>query len=207
MIRLPLSRASPLVYRNLRMRIWGGGSDPTPLLRNLWLYGNCVLSSHRKQRSDPCAALPMPLGYPGGSVRQTSAALGAAAGQHLAAVLGGHTLAEAVLLGTLALLGLIGTKHGGHLLIQFQAGLPGPTTALVQAVVCILLPVLFSERFWKNAHKNTLFKKALSIIDDSLWVCQPYFLILSPAFFPFFPQSQHLVVHFSFAYQLCYTFK
>ena len=49
-------------------------------------------------------------------VSQTDAALGAAAGKHLAAVAGGHTLAEAVLLGTLALLGLIGTKHGGHLL-------------------------------------------------------------------------------------------
>ena len=48
---------------------------------------------------------------------QADAALGAAAGQHLAAIAGGHTLAEAVLLGTLALLGLIGTKHGGHLLI------------------------------------------------------------------------------------------
>ena len=61
--------------------------------------------------------------------RKLGLTLGAAAGQHLAAVLGGHTLAEAVLLGTLALLGLIGTKHGGHLLIRFQAGSPGPTTA------------------------------------------------------------------------------
>ena len=42
---------------------------------------------------------------------QTGAALRAAAGQNLAAVAGGHSLAEAVLLGTLALLGLIGTEH------------------------------------------------------------------------------------------------
>ena len=42
---------------------------------------------------------------------QASAALSAAAGQHLTAVSGGHSLAEAVLLGTLALLGLIGTEH------------------------------------------------------------------------------------------------
>ena len=48
---------------------------------------------------------------------QTGAASGAAASQHLAAITSGHTLTEAVLLGTLALLGLIGTKHGGHLLI------------------------------------------------------------------------------------------
>ena len=47
-----------------------------------------------------------------GSVGQTSAALGTAAGQHLAAIAGGHTLAETVFLGTLALLGLIGTKLG-----------------------------------------------------------------------------------------------
>ena len=49
-------------------------------------------------------------------VGQAGAALGAAAGQNLAAVAGGHTLAEAVLLGALTLFGLIGTKHGGHLL-------------------------------------------------------------------------------------------
>jgi hypothetical protein len=42
---------------------------------------------------------------------QAGAALRAAAGQNLAAIAGGHTLAEAVLLGALALLGLIGTNH------------------------------------------------------------------------------------------------
>ena len=42
---------------------------------------------------------------------QASAALGAAASQHLTAVSGGHSLAEAVLLGALTLLGLIGTEH------------------------------------------------------------------------------------------------
>ena len=51
------------------------------------------------------------------SVGQADAALGAAAGQNLAAISGSHALAEAMLLGTLALLGLIGTKHRGHLLI------------------------------------------------------------------------------------------
>ena len=48
---------------------------------------------------------------------QASAALGPAAGEHLLAVGSPHSLAEAMLLGALALLGLIGTKHGGHLLI------------------------------------------------------------------------------------------
>jgi hypothetical protein len=45
------------------------------------------------------------------SMGQASAALSATAGQHLTAVLGGHSLAEAVLLGALTLLGLIGTEH------------------------------------------------------------------------------------------------
>ena len=54
------------------------------------------------------------------SVGQTSTAPGTAAGQDLAAIRGGHTLAEAVLLRALALLRLIGTKHGGHLLVQVQ---------------------------------------------------------------------------------------
>ena len=42
---------------------------------------------------------------------QASATLSAATSQHLTAVLGGHSLAEAVLLGALTLLGLIGTEH------------------------------------------------------------------------------------------------
>ena len=45
------------------------------------------------------------------SMGQASTALGTAASQHLTAVAGGHSLAEAVLLGALALLGLIGTEH------------------------------------------------------------------------------------------------
>ena len=50
------------------------------------------------------------------SVSQARAALGAAAGQNLAAIASGHALAEAVLLGALTLFGLIGTNHAGHLL-------------------------------------------------------------------------------------------
>ena len=42
---------------------------------------------------------------------QTGTTLGTTTGQNLAAVAGGHSLAEAVLLGALALLGLIGTEH------------------------------------------------------------------------------------------------
>ena len=42
---------------------------------------------------------------------QAVAALGAAAGEHLAAIGRPHTFAEAVLLGALALFGLIGTEH------------------------------------------------------------------------------------------------
>ena len=47
---------------------------------------------------------------------QLCSALCTAAGQNLAAVLGGHSLAEAMDLGSLTLLGLIGTQHGVHLL-------------------------------------------------------------------------------------------
>ena len=47
---------------------------------------------------------------------QASAALGAAAGQHLTAVSGGHSLAEAVLFLSLTLFGLISSEHFLHLL-------------------------------------------------------------------------------------------
>ena len=43
------------------------------------------------------------------SVRQSAAALCTAAGQNLAAIGGGHSLAEAMHLGTVQLFGLIGT--------------------------------------------------------------------------------------------------
>ena len=42
---------------------------------------------------------------------QTSAALGTAAGQNLAAVLGSHAAAKTVDLGAMTLVGLIGTNH------------------------------------------------------------------------------------------------
>ena len=47
------------------------------------------------------------------SVGQAGAALAAATGQNLAAVGGGHALAEAMDLGAMTLLGLIGTNHAG----------------------------------------------------------------------------------------------
>ena len=66
------------------------------------------------------------------SVAQAGAALRAAAGQKLAAIGGRHALAETVDLGTLALLGLIGTLHAGTPPVQFggppPAGAPHSTT-------------------------------------------------------------------------------
>ena len=44
-------------------------------------------------------------------VAQAGTALGAAASENLAAIAGSHSLTEAVHLGALALLGLIGTEH------------------------------------------------------------------------------------------------
>ena len=46
---------------------------------------------------------------------QSGSALRTAAGQHLAAVGGAHSLAEAGFFASLALFGLIGSKHIGHL--------------------------------------------------------------------------------------------
>ena len=48
------------------------------------------------------------------SVAEPGAALGAAAGQNLTAIAGGHALAEAMDLGTLALLGLIVNKKSAR---------------------------------------------------------------------------------------------
>ena len=50
---------------------------------------------------------------------QASATLGAAAGQHFAAVGSAHSLAEPVFLGALALFGLVGTEHAIHLFLTF----------------------------------------------------------------------------------------
>ena len=57
------------------------------------------------------------------SMGQASAALGAAAGQNLTAVAGGHSLAEAVLLGALDLLGLIGARSS-HFVLPPEKILP-----------------------------------------------------------------------------------
>ena len=52
---------------------------------------------------------------------QNLAALSAAAGENLAAVSSGHSLAEAMNLGTMTLGGLIGTLHEIHLLINLKS--------------------------------------------------------------------------------------
>ena len=67
----------------------------------------------------PTLKSPLEAGFhtdPGSLVRQTGSALRASSGENLAAVGSSHSLAEAVLLGTLALLGLISAKHYEHLL-------------------------------------------------------------------------------------------
>ena len=79
------------------------------------------------------------------SMGQASAALGAAAGQNLTAVAGGHSLAEAVLLGALALLGLIGTNHLVHLPFVLPAvhprGAPPTTTIDPQSRLTTFTPL------------------------------------------------------------------
>ena len=114
----PLRSLSPLrVYPRTSLYAPQGRGNHSHAPKYAFL--NCVLLPYRIGRS----GVPRPYnsGKNGicpahGSVGQTSAALRTTASQNLAAIAGGHTLTEAVLLGTLALLGLIGTKHGGHLL-------------------------------------------------------------------------------------------
>ena len=55
-----------------------------------------------------------------GSGGQNLAALCTTAGENLAAVGSGHSLAEAMNLGTVALGGLIGTLHSVHLLLVWN---------------------------------------------------------------------------------------
>ena len=61
----------------------------------------------------------------GNSEGELLAALGATTSQNLAAVGGGHSLAETVLLGALTLLGLISADHVGHFLSYFSTILDG----------------------------------------------------------------------------------
>ena len=154
-----------IFWKNPQMHTWGGGIYPTPLFaRSMQLCPHVASLA----RSGVCSLR---------LVSQTSAALGAAASQHLAAIAGSHALTEAVLLGTLALLGLIGTKHGGHLLIRFQAGLSGPTTA---SKGCGLLH--FSR---KKGTKNPPSGNATPIIDEWKSICQPNFSVFWEKFFRF----------------------
>ena len=57
----------------------------------------------------------MPYHPAGALIAELCSALCTAASKYLAAVLGGHSLAEAVLLGALALLRLVCSKHDWHL--------------------------------------------------------------------------------------------
>ena len=77
------------------------------------------------------------------SMGQASAALGAAAGQNLTAVAGGHSLAEAVLLGALTLLRLERSLHNFvHLpVLKFTDGprhRPGAGRGHMPLPVCII---------------------------------------------------------------------
>ena len=82
-------------------------------------HGFSFTSQKRKYQQGRQFSLPPSLAYlslfgvhfPPSSVGQAGTTLGAATGENLAAVAGGHSLAEAVYLGALALLGLIGTEH------------------------------------------------------------------------------------------------
>ena len=116
---LALAPVHPRCSARLRISLYAPQGRGNHSHAPKYAFLNCVLLPYRIGRSG--VPRPYSSGKNGicpahGSVGQTSAALRTTASQNLAAIAGGHTLTEAVLLGTLALLGLIGTKHGGHLL-------------------------------------------------------------------------------------------
>ena len=114
---------------------------------------------------------------------------------------GSHTLAEAVLLGALALLGLIGTKHGGHLLVQVQTTVHW--TAALQTGVPVQQQGLFRLRSVHKQSRKKGQKDPLS--QDSV----TYYRLRNPAvsttflrkilliFFNFRSYSQYLVYFLS----------
>ena len=103
---------------------------------------------------------------------QAGAPSGAAPSQNLAAIGGAHTLTEPMLLGTLTLLGLIGTDHFGTPPVRFSAEfLPPATTAAGQ---------LRSSK--KNPLHRIMPHDANGIIAYFKMACQHYFLVSSPLF-------------------------
>jgi hypothetical protein len=113
------------------------------------------------------------------SIGQAGAALGTAAGQNLAAVGGGHALTEAMDLGAMTLLGLIGTNHAGTppVLIWLSAAFPAPPpqrprwTAVDKFMRIQKRFGYYSCKFYfrqsflkKKSEKNRFFQKSQDIV-------------------------------------------
>ena len=119
------------------------------------------------------------------SVGQTGAAPGAAARQHLAAISGTHALAEPVLLGALALLGLIGTNHFGYTsCTKIKRSFPRPPQQ-PDGPGC--------GRQSKIALHRMRPHDADDIIAYFKMACQLYFFPLDASFFTTFFPVQHIV--------------
>ena len=118
-------------------------------------------SAHKRQGAREISRAPVvwiiPMCAP--SVAQAGAALRAAAGQNLAAIGGGHALAEAVDLGALALLGLIGTNHAGTPPVimwrNAPPGAPPSTTPGMGAVGCLNTHRIAHQKVGRKQEKVT----------------------------------------------------
>ena len=98
-----------------------------------------------------------------GLVAQSLAALGATGRQDLAAVAGGHALAETVLLLSVDLLGLIGTLHVRDFLSFYYSAAAG------------------CRRSWKNYYATCVLYTILRVVstkkDNILGLNSPFFLL------------------------------
>lgn len=111
-------------------------------------------------------------------VRKAGAALGTATSQHLAAVRGGHALAEAMHFGALALFRLIGTNHFRY------------TSCTHSDRYSTCPPQRLSMQPRSSKKGKMLYTQyrhgASCIIAYMEMACQPYFLFFFSFFFPLF---------------------
>src|SRR5699024_11259892 len=102
---------SPGAQKWAYAQIGRGNPSHAPFARTYPLCPSRSSSEHFACRAPPVGGPSL------FSVGQADTALRTTASQNLATIAGSHTLTETVLFGALTLFGLIGTKHGGHLLI------------------------------------------------------------------------------------------
>ena len=153
------------------------------------------------------------------SVGQAGAALGTAAGQDLPAVGGSHTLAEAMDLGAMTLLGLIGTNHAGTPPVLYwlapQAPPPqrsGDRTAVDKKNAHLgkrirdytAKPAFLSTEFLRKIQKFSQLEKKHKMLCFSPGG-KPFFILFYFLFFHFVLLVPFLVIHIN--KRICVDFK